>query len=51
MVRYFADPQFRSFATSARNAVLGCVKLPIPPEHYALYKEIIMTFSPQGRIN
>jgi outer membrane biosynthesis protein TonB len=51
MARYFADPTFRSFATSARNAVIGCGKLPIPPEHYGLYKEIIMTFSPQGRIN
>ena len=51
MTRYFADTQFRTFANSARNAVLSCGNIPISPEHYNELKEIIMNFSPQGRIN
>ena len=51
MTRYFVDTAFRTFATSARNAVLGCGNIPISPEHYNELKEIIMNFSPQGRIN
>ena len=52
MTRYFVDAQFRTFANSARNAVLGCGKIPmITPANYVTYKEMLMTFSPQGRIN
>lgn len=51
MARYFADTAFRTFANSARNAVLGCGNIPVSPERYSLFKEITMTFSPQGRIN
>ena len=51
MTRYFVDSAFRTFANSARNAVLGCGNIPISPEHYNELKEIIMNFSPQGRIN
>ncbi len=51
MGRYFIDPAFRTFANSARSAVLGCGNIPISPERYNLFKEITMTFSPQGRIN
>lgn len=52
MARYFVDASFRTFANSARNAVLGCGKIPmISTANYATYKEMVMTFSPQGRIN
>ena len=51
MARYFADSSFRTFANSARNAVLGCGNIPISPDHYNELKEIEMNFSPQGRIN
>jgi outer membrane biosynthesis protein TonB len=51
MTRYFVDSAFRTFANSARNAVLGCGNIPISPERYSTFKEMTMTFSPQGRIN
>ncbi len=51
MTRYFVDSSFRTFANSARNAVLGCGNIPISPERYNVFKEMTMTFSPQGRIN
>ncbi|MGE4061766.1 MAG: cell envelope integrity protein TolA [Rhodospirillaceae bacterium] len=52
MARYFVDAQFRTLANSARNAVLGCGKIPmITPANYATFKEMVLTFSPQGRIN
>lgn len=52
MTRYFVDASFRTFANSARNAVLGCGKIPmISAANYNTYKEMVMTFSPQGRIN
>jgi outer membrane biosynthesis protein TonB len=51
MTRYFVDSAFRTFANSARNAVLGCGNIPISPERYNTFKEMTMTFSPQGRIN
>lgn len=52
MARYFVDAQFRTFVNSARNAVMGCGKIPmITPANYNTFKEMVMTFSPQGRIN
>ncbi len=51
MSRYFADSAFRTFANSARTAVLSCGNIPISQENYSLFKEIDMNFSPQGRIN
>jgi len=52
MTRYFVDAQFRTFANSARNAVLGCGKIPmISAANYATFKEMVLNFSPQGRIN
>jgi outer membrane biosynthesis protein TonB len=51
MGRYFADSAFRTFANSARNAVLSCGNIPISPQRYDVFKEITFTFSPQGRIN
>ncbi|TAL02880.1 MAG: hypothetical protein EPO08_05815 [Rhodospirillaceae bacterium] len=51
MTRYFADAQFRTFANNARIAVLGCAGVPISPEHYEELKEMVLNFSPQGRIN
>jgi len=51
MTRYFADSQFRTFANNARIAVLGCSGVPITPEHYSELKEMVLNFSPQGRIN
>jgi len=51
MGRYFGDSAFRTFANSARNAVLSCGNIPISPQRYDVFKEITFTFSPQGRIN
>lgn len=51
MGRYFADAPFRTFATSARNAVLSCGNIPISAERYETFKELSLVFSPQGRIN
>lgn len=52
MARYFVDASFRTFANSARNAVLGCGKIPmISAANYATFKEMVLNFSPQGRIN
>ena len=49
--RYFSDPNFRAFADGARTAVLSCSNIPISPQRYEIFKEIVFTFSPQGRIN
>ena len=49
--RYFSDPAFRTFADSARTAVLSCSNIPISPQRYEIFKDIVFTFSPQGRIN
>jgi outer membrane biosynthesis protein TonB len=49
--RYFSDPPFRTFADSARAAVLSCSNIPISPQRYEIFKEIVFTFSPQGRLN
>jgi hypothetical protein len=49
--RYFADSAFRTFANSARNAVLSCGNIPISAQRYETFKEIVFNFSPQGRIN
>lgn len=51
MARYFSDAQFRTFATSARLAVLSCGNIPISPQRYETFKELTLNFSPQGRIN
>lgn len=51
LARYLVDASFRTFANSARNAVLGCGKIPISAQSYSTFKEMVMTFSPQGRIN
>ncbi|MCB2108458.1 MAG: cell envelope integrity protein TolA, partial [Rhodobacteraceae bacterium] len=49
--RYLSDPTFRTFANSARNAVLSCGNIPISRQNYETFKEISFNFSPQGRIN
>ncbi|MFL2770296.1 MAG: cell envelope integrity protein TolA [Rhodospirillaceae bacterium] len=49
--RYFSDPAFRTFADSARTAVLSCSNVPISPQRYEIFKDIVFTFSPRGRIN
>lgn len=51
MGRYLSDPQFRTFANSARNAVLSCGNIPISAERYETFKVLSLNFSPQGRIN
>lgn len=52
MGRYFSDSAFRTFANSARNAVLSCGTIPFSPQRYDVFKDgITFTFSPQGRIN
>ena len=49
--RYFLDTTFRTFANSARNAVMAASPLPINPNNADAFREMILTFSPQGRIN
>ncbi|MBT5239646.1 MAG: cell envelope integrity protein TolA [Rhodospirillaceae bacterium] len=49
--RYFSEPSFRTFADSARTAVLSCSNIPISPQRYETFKEIVFTFTPQGRLN
>jgi colicin import membrane protein len=49
--RYFSDPAFRRLATSARNAVLSCKNIPISPQRYETFKDIVFSFTPQGRLN
>lgn len=51
MARYLSDSAFRTFANSARNAVLSCGNIPISPERYAELKDLEFTFRPQGRLN
>ncbi|MBL8642788.1 MAG: hypothetical protein JNK21_02560 [Rhodospirillaceae bacterium] len=51
MGRYFTDSAFRTFANSARNAVLSCGNIPISPQRYDALKDLLFNFSPQGRIN
>jgi outer membrane biosynthesis protein TonB len=51
MSRYFADSAFRTFANSARNAVLSCGNIPISPQRYDALKDLEFTFRPQGRLN
>ena len=51
MGRYFTDSAFRTFANSARNAVLSCGNIPISPQRYDALKDLEFTFRPQGRIN
>ena len=49
--RYFSEPLFRTFADSARTAVLSCSNIPISPQRFETFKEIVFTFTPQGRLN
>ncbi|MEQ9447857.1 MAG: TonB C-terminal domain-containing protein [Rhodospirillaceae bacterium] len=49
--RYYLDDGFRIFANSARNAVLAASPLPINPSNADAFREMILVFSPQGRIN
>ncbi len=50
MTRYFVDASFRTFANSARNAVLGCGKIPrITVANYATYRDLVRNFAPHGR--
>jgi outer membrane biosynthesis protein TonB len=51
MARYFTDQQFRTFANTARISVLGCKGIPITAAHYNELKDMVLNFSPQGRIN
>jgi hypothetical protein len=47
--RVAADPFFRAFAESARRALLNpaCRKLPVPPEKYAIWKDLVLNFNPK----
>ncbi len=49
--RYLLDSTFRTFANSARTAVLTASPLPINPNNADAFREMILNFSPQGRIN
>lgn len=49
--RVVLDPAFRTFSNSAKNAVLSCSNIPISPQRYEVFKEIMFTFRPEGRLN
>ncbi len=49
--RLFTDRRFQTFANSARISVLSCKGIPITAQHYNELKEMVLNFSPQGRIN
>ena len=51
MSRYVNDNAFRTFANSARTAVLTASPLPIAPENAEAFREMTLVFSPRGRIN
>jgi hypothetical protein len=45
------DTKFRAVAESARRAVEGCSPLSLPPDKYALWRDIIMNFYPEDAIS
>jgi hypothetical protein len=45
------DPTFRAVAESARRAVDRCSPLNLPPDKYALWRDIVMNFYPQYAIS
>jgi hypothetical protein len=45
------DPKFRAVAESARRAVEGCSPLNLPPNKYALWRDIVMNFHPEDAIS
>ena len=45
--RYKSDVLYRAAANAARRAILESQPLPLPPEKYQLWKEIIFVFDPQ----
>ena len=51
MTRYVSDNAFRTFANSARTAVLTASPLPINPDNADAFREMTLVFSPRGRIN
>ena len=44
--RSASDPVFRTVAESARRAVLAASPLTLPPEKYALWRDMILVFDP-----
>jgi hypothetical protein len=44
------DPTFRAVAESARRAVDRCSPLNLPPDKYALWRDIVMNFYPEYAI-
>jgi hypothetical protein len=49
--RLAADPTFRAVAESARRAVDRCSPLQLPPDKYAIWREINMSFYPEDAIS
>ncbi|MGH6904135.1 MAG: cell envelope integrity protein TolA, partial [Geminicoccaceae bacterium] len=49
--RLTRDPTFRAVAESARRAVDRCSPLNLPPDKYALWRDIVMNFYPQYAIS
>jgi type IV secretory pathway VirB10-like protein len=45
------DPKFRAVAESARRAVDACSPLNLPPNKYAVWRDIIMNFHPEHAIS
>ena len=44
------DAKFRAVAESARRAVEACSPLHLPPDKYALWRDIILNFHPEDAI-
>ena len=49
--RLSRDPKFRAVAESARRAVGACSPLNLPPDKYALWRDIILNFHPEFAIS
>src|SRR5690606_35185981 len=49
--RMASDPTFRAVAESARRAVDRCSPLQLPPDKYAIWRDIVMSFYPEDAIS
>jgi hypothetical protein len=49
--RLSRDPKFRAVAESARRAVEACSPLSLPPDKYAVWRDIILNFHPEFAIS
>jgi hypothetical protein len=49
--RMASDPTFRAVAESARRAVDRCSPLRLPPDKYAVWRDIVMSFYPEDAVS